>query len=271
MKPLITVITPVFNGFNSLKDTLDSISKQSYTNIEYILIDGGSTDGTLKLIEEYSDVVTSVISEHDQGMYDALSKGLNIAKGEIVCYLNSGDMFFEKTLEVIAGIFLNNNVNWVTGYRSVCNEDNIITRVELPFRYKPKLIERGVYGQWLPYIQQESTFWKREMIESVDLNRLRTFKLAGDYYLWFCFSRQASLNIIKTPLGIFKVHEGQLSENIEKYWQEVKSFVARKNLYTIFSVCYEAVFWLLDTRLREKVSNVWLYDFKKKAWVCSKK
>ncbi|WP_428087109.1 glycosyltransferase family 2 protein [Candidatus Thioglobus sp.] len=272
MNLLLTIITPVFNGANLLKDTLESIDNQSYKNIEYIIVDGGSSDGTLELIQEYRHIVTRVISEKDNGMYEALSKGLQIAKGDVICYLNAGDKFYEKTAEVVVNIFSENDLLWLTGYRSVCNEDNIVTRIGLPFRYKSNLIERGVYGKWLPYIQQESTFWKKELNDSVDLDKLKSLKLAGDYYLWYCFSKDTSLEIIKTPLGIFKIHEGQLSENLTNYWSEIQSFVSKKNLFTVIQICFEAFFWLLDSGVREKlIKNVWHFDFKTHTWVCGKR
>ena len=108
---------------------------------------GGSSDGTLELIQECRHIVTRVISEKDNGMYEALSKGLQIAKGDVICYLNAGDKFYEKTAEVVVNIFSENDLLWLTGYRSVCNEDNIVTRIGLPFRYKSNLIEREVYGK----------------------------------------------------------------------------------------------------------------------------
>lgn len=271
MKPLVTIITPVFNSVNLLKDTLDSIERQSYKNIEYIVIDGGSTDGTLELIEQYMHIVSFIVTEKDNGMYDALSKGLRLANGEIVCYLNAGDMFYEKTVETVVYVFLEHEIKWLTGYRCVCNEANIVTRVELPFRYKSNLIQRGVYGKWLPYIQQESTFWKKELSQSIDLDRLKSMKLAGDYYLWYCFSKKTSLEVIKTPLGIFKIHEGQLSECLSEYWNEVEKFTVKKNLLSVVEVCYEAFFWLLDSRVRDIfVKNVWCFDSKTNAWIRDK-
>lgn len=271
MMPLVTIVTPVFNGAELLKDTLDSIKRQSYQNIEYIIVDGGSTDGTLDLISGYEDMVNHVISEHDDGMYDALAKGLRVANGEIICYLNAGDMLYDKAVEVIVNIFTENNIKWITGFRSVCNDDNVITRVELPFRYKPHLIKQGVYGKWLPYIQQESTFWKKELLEYVDLDKLKTFELAGDYYLWYCFSKKSTLEVVKTPLGIFKKHEGQLSESIEKYWGEIETFTAKKNIITIFEIVYESFFWVLDSKIREKlVKNIWCFDFEKEKWTSGK-
>ena len=271
MKNMLTIITPVFNSVNLLRSTLESIQAQTYKNIEYIIVDGGSTDGTLELIEEYDKIVTTVISEPDSGMYDALSKGLKIAKGGVVCYLNAGDLFYNKTAEVVVNVFSENNIDWMTGYRSLCNNRGVVTRVEEPFRYKSKLIQQGVYGKWLPYIQQESTFWRRELNQFLNLNYLKNLNLAGDYYMWHCFSKHTSLEIIKTPLGVFKVHDCQLSEDLTKYWEEVKLFSSSKNLLTFFEIVFEFCFWVLDSKVREKITdNIWCFDYKKDRWTRGK-
>jgi glycosyltransferase involved in cell wall biosynthesis len=272
MNTKITIITPVFNSVTLLKQTFDSIAKQSYKNIEYIVVDGGSTDGTIDLIEEYSGLVSYAISEKDDGMYDALAKGLRLASGEVVCYLNAGDMFYDKAIDAVVNIFEQSDIDWLTGFRSVCNSDDVIIRVELPFRYKPSLIKAGVYGNWLPYIQQESTFWRKELNQKVDFEKLRSLKFAGDYYLWYSFSKHVDLDVVRTPLGIFKKHEGQLSENITCYWDEISSFVTKKTIKNVFETLFEAVFWGLDAKVREKlVKNIWYFDVKNNSWVCDKK
>ncbi|WP_321324712.1 glycosyltransferase family 2 protein [Thiomicrorhabdus sp.] len=267
-----TIITPVFNGEKLLTETIESIKNQSYHNIEYIIIDGGSTDGTIDLIKKYPQTVNYFISEKDNGMYDALAKGLELATGDIIGYLNAGDLLYENALEVVSDVMSKNNVDWLTGYRSVCNDHNIITRVELPFRYKRGLVSKGVYGKLLPYIQQESTFWSRELNSTINLAKLRQLKLAGDYFLWFSFSKRATLEIVKSPLGIFKVHEGQQSEHINDYWNELSGFVDRKSIFTCFEVIYELFFWGLDANLRSKFfKNIWFYDLKKKNWTLGKR
>lgn len=267
MKLSLTIITPVFNNVHLLKETLQSIESQFSEDIEYIIIDGDSNDGTKELIAEYGHIVTKVISEKDHGMYDALVKGLLISSGDIICYLNAGDIFYNHTTELVVKLFSENDIQWVTAYRTLCNENNVITKVDAPFRYKSNLIEKGVYGKWLPYIQQESTFWRRDLNKYVNLEELRTLNIAGDYYLWYCFSKYASLEVVKSPLGVFKIHDGQLSENLILYWNEVDSFVSKKSILTILQVIYEAFFWLVDVRIREKlVKNVWKFDFKINRW-----
>jgi glycosyltransferase involved in cell wall biosynthesis len=270
-KPIISIVTVVYNGDKFLEETIQSVLSQTYDNVEYIIIDGGSNDGTLDIIKKYEHAIDYWVSEKDNGMYSALSKGLSMVTGDIVGYLNAGDLLFRAALEVVEDVMSKNHLQWLTGYRSVCNEKNVITRVELPFRYKRNLVLKGVYGKYLPYIQQESTFWSSSLNSSINLEKLRDFKLGGDYFIWFSFAQNTTLEIVKSPLGIFKIHEGQQSEQIDEYWNELNSFVSKKSLFTYFEAFYELLFWVLDPLLRSKlVKNVWFYDLTEKKWTRGK-
>ena len=112
-----------------------------------------------------------------------------------------------------------------------------IIRNVIPYNYRQSLIQSGVYGKFLPFIQQESTFWKKELNELIDLDKLKKFKLAGDYYIWSSFSKKHKLEIIQTHLGGFKIHENQLSNmtlsgNLT-YKKEVETF-KKKSAWKIF-------------------------------------
>ena len=94
--PLITVVTVVYNGVEFLEKTILNVLGQDYPNIDYIIIDGGSTDGTLDIIRKYEDKISKWISEPDQGIYDAMNKGIKLATGEWINFMNAGDYFYEK-------------------------------------------------------------------------------------------------------------------------------------------------------------------------------
>lgn len=93
---LITVITVVFNGNDSLEETIQSVINQTYDNVEYIVIDGGSTDGTLDIIKQHEGKIDRWLSEEDSGIYDAMNKGINLANGEWINFMNSGDVFHDN-------------------------------------------------------------------------------------------------------------------------------------------------------------------------------
>lgn len=104
--PMLSIITVVYNGIDTIEKTIQSVASQTYKNIEYIVIDGASKDGTLEVIKKYPNIITNWISETDKGLYDAMNKGLTLAKGKYVCFLNSGDTFYElKSLENIFSQF----------------------------------------------------------------------------------------------------------------------------------------------------------------------
>jgi glycosyltransferase involved in cell wall biosynthesis len=102
-EPLITIITVTYNAASVLRETIQSVLNQTYSNIEYIIIDGGSTDETLDILKEYSTHLTFWKSEPDKGIYDAMNKGVSFAKGEWVNFMNAGDLFYDK--DVIRKIF----------------------------------------------------------------------------------------------------------------------------------------------------------------------
>lgn len=108
----ISIITISYNALSSIKDTILSVISQTYNNIEFIIIDGGSTDGTIEIINKYQDNITYWISEPDKGIYDAMNKGMKIANGDYIFFLNAGDVFYAKnTLENIVDHVMKANIS----------------------------------------------------------------------------------------------------------------------------------------------------------------
>lgn len=105
MSPKISVVTVCYNAIDSIEKTILSVINQTYQNIEYIIIDGGSTDGTVNIIKKYADYITYWVSEPDKGIYDAMNKSLNYLNGDFVLFLNSGDTFY--TVETVSLVFSN--------------------------------------------------------------------------------------------------------------------------------------------------------------------
>lgn len=146
----VSIITATYNSSNSIKRTLDSIASQDYKNIEHIIIDGGSTDATLDIVKNHRIQDAKIISEKDNGIYDALNKGLKIATGDIIGFLNSDDYFSTNcSVSTIVNVFTNNNSDIVYGdllYVTNTNLKEKIIRYWKSNQFKPQSLRFG----WMP-------------------------------------------------------------------------------------------------------------------------
>jgi glycosyltransferase involved in cell wall biosynthesis len=258
---LISVITPARNAEKLITETVLSLISQIGLgrdfDIEYLLIDGASDDKTVELVCELVNQTQGFnfhfISESDKGMYDALAKGLRLSTGEIVCYLNAGDYYSLGAFNTVVKVFKAKHAVWITGLKGSYNEDGSLVGVSLPTRLSKSLNESGFYGGRSPnlgFIQQEVTFWRRSAMDDVDLAKLSTFKLSGDAYLWRCFFEIEDPLIVSAVLGGHRTHVGQLSEDIEAYKQELKSYQISPSVPVIFSALSEKFISWLPSRLR---------------------
>lgn len=129
--PLITVVTVCLNSEKLLEQTMKSVIEQTYDNIEYIIIDGGSTDGTLGIIKKYEEYIDKWISEPDEGIYDAMNKGVDMANGELINFLNSGDTYFDKeTIKKIVNFYKEKNSDIVFGDTQIVSPSGeVITHI----------------------------------------------------------------------------------------------------------------------------------------------
>ena len=114
--PLISVVTVSYNAVLTIEQTILSVINQTYPHIEYIIIDGGSTDGTVDIIKKYANRIAYWVSEPDKGIYDAMNKGIRTAKGEWINFMNAGDLFYSKdTLEKVFSKSINDNIKVIYG------------------------------------------------------------------------------------------------------------------------------------------------------------
>lgn len=151
--PLISVITVVFNGAAFIEDTIKSVLNQKYENVEYIIVDGGSTDGTLDIIKKYEDAIDFWISEKDGGIYDAMNKGIGYSSGELISILNADDYFYDlDVLASAAAVFsedkfiAGNSVFETTfGAKQFCVDENRNPALNIPFIHTATLIPAHIY------------------------------------------------------------------------------------------------------------------------------
>jgi glycosyltransferase involved in cell wall biosynthesis len=174
--PLVTIITVTYNSRSSLKQAFDSVVNQSYEKIEFIVIDGGSTDGTIDLIKEYSYKITYWVSEPDQGIYNAMNKGIDKANGDLVYFLNSDDYLYDSSVvEDIVKIYGQaNKPDAIYGPVLIYNKKSgVIGRSDKKF--EPKYVQKG------RVICHQGIFMKRELLVKHKFNE--QYKIVADYEL----------------------------------------------------------------------------------------
>ena len=269
-----TVVTACRNAARYIEETINSVLSQSVfrsgrCELEYLICDGASTDGTLELLRSYEKRGVTVISEPDSGIYAALAKGLQQATGDYVAYLNAGDFYHPAGLGIAAECFELPDVNWLTGYAVTYNDRSQLTRCILPFRYRRTLFECGAYGTWLPFpVQQESTVWRRSLQACVDFQFLQKLRLAGDAYLWKCFASVSELCIVRGHIGGYRVHRGQLSERLSEYREELRSFSRAPSAIERMQCLADRLFWATSERVKSwgNRSTMIVYDHSRQAW-----
>lgn len=215
---MISIVTPTYNSIVLLKRTIEFIRLNS-SNREHIIIDGGSSDGTVEYLRSLNDSHIRFISEPDQGMYDAIQKGFAIAKGEYLGWLNAGDYYYPWTLSTVTGVFQKlPTVEWVTGVPArMYPSGNVEISSYIPI-YSSYFVRRGLCnGKVLPLIQQESTFWRKSLWDRSKAKEIlqgkgRSCGIASDYKLWCHLANFAELYTVRTPLAAFTVTPGQISE-----------------------------------------------------------
>jgi glycosyltransferase involved in cell wall biosynthesis len=240
----ISLITPCRNAGSLLAVTLDSIYSQSALansscSLEHLICDGNSSDDSREIAARFPN--SQFISEPDTGMYNALAKGLARVDGDIIGYLNAGDVLFPWAFDVLLDIFSNPGVDWTTGYSSQINGAGQVTSCWKPPRYRREFVVNGFYADpaYPACVQQESTFWSGELNRKINLEKLRTFKLAGDYFLWTEFAKNAELHSIMSPIGAFRIHPGQLSERKVDYHDEARMCIRPATTREKFTAWWE--------------------------------
>jgi glycosyltransferase involved in cell wall biosynthesis len=220
--PMISIVVPSFNQGRFLEEAICSVLDQGYPRLELIVMDGGSSDGSLEIIRQYEDRIAYWRTGRDQGQYWAVDEGFRHCTGEIMTWINSDDRFHAGAFRTVASIFSQAaEVDWVTGVPTMMNEagQQIWTCSPVPVYSRRHYLDKQYM---VPrYIQQEGTFWRRSLWERAG-GRLKTsLRMAGDLELWMRFFRCACLYTVDRPLGCFRRHAGQrTADNLALYHAE---------------------------------------------------
>ena len=211
----ISLVTPSLNQAAFLDDALASVLDQHDPSLEYVVADGGSTDGSVAVIERRADRLAAWWSEPDNGHADAVNRGFARTSGEIMGWLNSDDRLLPRSLEVVRELFTRfPEVQWLTsGTPVMLDEAGRTVRVgrTLGFAREPYLLGLNGLRPWSRryFVQQESTFWRRSLWDAAGGALDPSFEPASDFELWRRFFEHAELWTVDTMLGAFRVHATQ--------------------------------------------------------------
>lgn len=209
--PRLSIVTPSFNQGQFIEQTIRSVLDQDYPNMEYWVIDGGSTDGTLDILHRYENRLRW-ISEPDTGQANAINKGLRLASGEALAYLNSDDLYLPGALHRVGEYFAAHpEVSWLTGRCRTIDARQRETR-RLITHYKNFWLGLGSYRvlQVLNYISQPATFWRRQAFEETGLLD-ESLHYTMDYDYWLRLGQRWRLHVLPQELAVFRLHESSKS------------------------------------------------------------
>jgi glycosyltransferase involved in cell wall biosynthesis len=206
----ISVVTACYNQATTIERTVKSVLEQNYQNLEYIIIDGASPDATLEILRPYQNGIEVLVSEPDGGQYHAIQKGLSLATGEVMAWLNGDDLYYPWTFKLVNQIFTDfPAVDWIIGLPSFVEENDIVYKIASQMAgYPREWIKNGWYSEKLGgFLQQESMFWRKSLWDkSAQLDT--TLSLAADFKLWTEFAKHAELTSVSVPLAMFRTLPG---------------------------------------------------------------
>ncbi len=236
----ISIVTPSFNQAQFIRETIDSVLDQKYPNLEYLVMDGGSTDQTTKILQSYGSRI-KWISKKDKGQTDAINKGMKLVNGEIVAYLNSDDVMAPGTLAAVGDFFSKNkDAHWFSG------EYIIIDTVGKPIQWYVVLYKKFFRSLGftsvlyiLNYINQPSTFWRRSIFD--DIGYFDTsLRYCMDYDFWLRCAQKYQLYLSPQVFSKFRIHATSKGGSAyKKQFQEEEMITARNTSNVIFLLLHK--------------------------------
>lgn len=211
--PRVSIITPSYNQGQFIEETIRSVLLQGYPNLEYIIMDGGSTDNSVEIIKKYSQWISYWVSEPDKGQANAVNKGISYSTGTILNFLNSDDFLLPNAIALTAQALSekHNDLTVIYGFRLRINEQGQIFDFDLP----PKKINQLAFrlGCWIP---SETFFFTRKVFDIVEgFNENLRFALDYDFYIR-CLQIEANFLCIEEFMGALRFHDASKSTTIAK-------------------------------------------------------
>lgn len=207
MNPKVTIITVCYNSAKTIEDTIQSVINQTYDHIEYIIVDGLSTDNTLEIINKYKDKIAKIVSEKDAGLYDAINKGIDLATGDIIANLNSDDFYIDNN--VIADVVAKmegekSDTLYADLYYVDAVDTNKVTRNWVSGEYKKGMFFKG----WMP---PHPTFFVRKSVYDNYGKFNLELKSAADYEIMLRFIHKHECSISYFPRVVVRMRVGGVS------------------------------------------------------------
>jgi len=213
----VTIITVCLNSAKTIEDTIRSVLSQDYEGIEYLVVDGGSADGTLDILKKYHDRIQKYISEPDNGIYDAMNKGIKLAAGEILGFLNSGDVYVDQTVigQIVKSI-QTHNADCCYGDLEYVAENNPNRTVR---RWKSQLYRDGLFEKgWHP---PHPTFFAKKSIFDKYGGFDLSYDIGADYELMLRFLKKHGIKSCYIPDVLVRMRNGGKSN--KNLWQIIKA------------------------------------------------
>ncbi len=200
----ITIITVVLNNGALVKDAIESVLNQTYSNVQYIVIDGGSSDGSLDIIQSYADKISVIVSEPDEGIYDAMNKGLALATGDVIAFLNADDFYANsRVIEQVVDLFEDSNIDAVYAdldYVSRTDKDNVVRKWRSG-EFNQKRFKHG----WMP---PHPTFFAKRSLYHQFGGYKQELNSSADYELMLRFCYVNRVNVAYLPEVLVKMRLG---------------------------------------------------------------
>lgn len=222
--PKISIVTPSYNQAGFLEEAILSVLNQDYENLEYVVIDGGSTDSSVDILKKYENKFHYWVSEKDDGHGHALNKGFSQTSGEIMAWINSDDKCTPWSFKTAAEIFTKfPHVDWIVGFYSWWNRHGAMTHAARC----PKNIYDFLLGNYT-WVQQESVFWRRSLWEKSGGYINQDYKFMVDGELWTRFFLHADLYSVDCILGGYRSHSDNRGEcNMQLCMQEMEMAISK--------------------------------------------